>query len=102
MIRATVLSLVLTVASLFGGTVQQFASLPNAAVVYAVQVDRSGNVYAAGSLTPQNPKASTDGSDAFVAKLSPDGSRVLYLTTIGGSRTTWLMPWRLTPAGRLI
>jgi hypothetical protein len=40
-----------------------------------VRLDKSGNIYLAGRVN----------SDAFVAKLSSDGSRILYNTTLAGS-----------------
>ena len=69
----------------FAGNVQLLSSLPDAAVSTAIQLDASGNIYLAGSLTPQNPKDSQDTSDAFVAKVSSDGSKVLYFTILSGS-----------------
>src|SRR5579863_7380965 len=50
------------------------ATIPNTGV-NAVQVDSGGNIYLAGSQS----------GDAFVTKLSPDGSQVLYATKLGGS-----------------
>jgi len=67
------------------GTVQQLPALPNGAVAQALQVDAAGDIYVAGSLPPKSPKFSADTSDAFVAKLSPGGSKVLYFTVLGGS-----------------
>ena len=61
------------------------SSLPKAAVSTAIQLDAAGNIYLAGSLTPQNPMFSQDTSDAFVAKVSADGSKVLYFTVLSGS-----------------
>lgn len=60
-------------------------ALPGGTAVKAIQLDASGNIYAAGSITPQAPKSNVDLSDAFVAKLSPDGSTLLYFVTLGGS-----------------
>jgi uncharacterized protein (TIGR03437 family) len=67
------------------GTVQQLPALPHGATAQALQVDAAGTIYVAGSLTPESPKSTGDTSDAFVAKLSPDGSQVLYFTVLGGS-----------------
>ncbi len=50
-----------------------------------MQLDAAGNIYLAGSVIPQHPKNSQDGTDAFVAKLSADGSTVLYFVTLSGS-----------------
>lgn len=65
----------------FAGNVQLLATLPNHATSRAMQLDASGNIFLAGSFTPQNP---TDPSDAFVAKVSADGSKVLYFTPLSG------------------
>ena len=78
-------SFIIGVIPSFGGTVQQLPALPNGAVAQALQVDSVGNIYVAGSLTPKSPKSSADTSDAFVAKLSPGGSKTLYFTVLGGS-----------------
>ena len=78
-------SFVFVAIPLFGGTVHQFPALPNGAVAQALQVDAAGHIYVAGSLPPKSPKSSADSSDAFVAKLSPDGSKTLYFTVLAGS-----------------
>jgi len=61
------------------------SSLPNGAVSKAIQLDPAGNIYLAGSLTPPNPQRSQDTSDAFVAKVSADGSTLIYYTVLSGS-----------------
>jgi uncharacterized protein (TIGR03437 family) len=66
-------------------SVQQLPALPQGAVAKALQVDASGNIYVAGSFLPPTPNPSSDTSDAFAAKLTPDGSKVLYFTALGGS-----------------
>jgi hypothetical protein len=53
-------------------------------VAQALQMDAAGNIYVAGSLPPKSPKSSADTSDAFVSKLSQDGSKVLYFTVLAG------------------
>ena len=59
------------------------AHLPNT-TVNAVKVDASGNIYVAGF---QGTVGTPDSYDAFVAKLSPDGSKVLYSTRFAGSKS---------------
>lgn len=83
LLRAS-LTLCLALAA-FGGEVQLLPSLPSGVSPMALQLDSSGNIYVAGSMTPQNPKSSSDTSDAFVAKVSPDGSSVIYFRAIAGS-----------------
>jgi hypothetical protein len=43
-------------------------------------LDTAGNIYLAGSFTPAKPQFPQDTSDAFVAKISADGSKLLYFT----------------------
>jgi RHS repeat-associated protein len=55
-----------------------------------IATDRDGNVYMVGTTSsstflPTPLRAYQAGSDAFVAKLSADGSRYLYTTYLGGS-----------------
>jgi len=66
--------------------------LPNGATAHAVQLDAAGNIYLAGSV-PQN------GGDAFVAKLSPDGSQILYWTVLSGSANDSASAIALGPDG---
>ena len=47
-----------------------------------MQVDANGNIYVAGWFYPKPPSAPTH---AFVGKLSPDGSQVLWWTVLSGS-----------------
>ena len=59
----------------------------------AIAADSAGNAYIAGQTTstsfPNNPPGAVTtnagGRDTFVAKLSPDGSAVLWLTFLGGA-----------------
>jgi hypothetical protein len=61
---------------------------------YGIVVDASGNAYVTGQTTStdfplQNAFQSTlgDGYDAFVTKLSPTGTTLIYSTYLGGSST---------------
>src|SRR5215471_11598293 len=63
------------------GTPTVLAHLPNTAV-HVAKVDAAGNIYLAGS---QGDPAAMNSQDAFVAKLTPDGSTVVYSAKIGGS-----------------
>ncbi len=50
----------------------------------AMQLDASGNIYVAGFYTPDS-KVRLSMTSGFVAKLSPDGSKVLYFTPLAGT-----------------
>jgi hypothetical protein len=58
-----------------------------------IAVDEAGAAYVVGDATSLNfpasgwQKANRGGQDAFVAKLSADGSRLIYSTYLGGSNT---------------
>src|ERR1017187_1516740 len=67
---------------MFGGNVQLLSSLPGGAVSNAIQLDAAGNIYVAGSFAPASLPETTD---AFVAKLSADGSKLIYFTVMAGS-----------------
>jgi uncharacterized protein (TIGR03437 family) len=67
---------------MFGGNVQLLPSLPNGAVSNAMQLDAAGNIYVAGFFEPAGLPETTD---AFVAKLSADGSKLIYFTVMAGS-----------------
>jgi uncharacterized protein (TIGR03437 family) len=85
MVRELIFLLSAASLPMLAGTVTLISSLPAGAVSRAMQIDAAGNLYLTGSLTPQNPKDPQDSSDIFVAKVSADGSKVLYFTTLGGS-----------------
>jgi uncharacterized protein (TIGR03437 family) len=80
-LRGLSLVVLLSASGAFSGTVQSLAPLPNGATANAVQVDTSGNIYIAGAFgsNPASPQ------HAFIGKLSPDGSRVLWWTVLAGS-----------------
>jgi len=65
--------------------VQLLASLPSAAISRAMQLDSAGNIYLAGTVTIPNPQPPQNTTDVFIAKVSADGSKVLYYTSFGGS-----------------
>lgn len=79
MVRGFALFVFLTALAMFGGKVQLLSSLPSGAVSTAMQLDGAGNIYVAGSLVVQGS------TDAFVAKLPADGSKLTYFTVMAGS-----------------
>jgi len=84
MFRGLALFVPLTAVSMFGANVQLFSALPNAAASRAIQLDAAGNIYVAGFFTPAS-KAVLSMTSAFVAKLSADGSTLIYFTVLAGS-----------------
>src|SRR5471030_1835690 len=76
MSRALILFVSLAALPMFGGNVQLLPSLPNGAVSNAMQL------YVAGFFEPAGLPETTD---AFVAKLSADGSKLIYFTVMAGS-----------------
>ncbi|MEO7143201.1 MAG: hypothetical protein ABI165_06810, partial [Bryobacteraceae bacterium] len=67
----------------FAGQVSLLPPRSDGALLTTIQTDSAGNIYIAGPVTPSNSKTG-DVSDAFVAKLSADGSQV-YKTVLAGS-----------------
>jgi hypothetical protein len=73
-----------------------------------IAVDASGNVYVAGGTTstnfptanPRQP-ANAGGEDAFVAKLNPQGTALIFSTYLGGSGTDFATGVALDNAGSL-
>jgi len=75
----------------------------------SVAVDAAGNVYVAGATTgglstvnaaqPALASLQTDDPDAFVAKLDPTGSRLIYCTYLGGSGTDYVTGIAVDAAG---
>lgn len=84
-----------------GGTNHEFAS--------DLAVDQAGNVYLAGFTTssdfPTTPGAlerrrlDRTSSDAFVAKLDPSGSRLIYSTLLGGNASDGVTDIEIDGAG---
>lgn len=91
----------LVFATLLGGSGEDDA-------IMGVRLDKEGNLYVAGHtrsadfpVTPGAAQAKLGGqSDCYLAKLSGDGSRLLYATYLGGSGNEFAehRPW-LTPDG---
>src|SRR5437588_483590 len=71
------------------------AHLPNTGI-NAIKVDAVGNIYVAGF---QGTLDTPDSYDAFVAKLSPDGSRILYSTKFAGSKSDYAVALDIDSAG---
>jgi hypothetical protein len=84
-LRRLFLSITIAAISSFGGTVQQLPALPDGAVAQTLQVDAAANIFVAGWFAPKSPTSAADTTDAFVAKLTPNGSRVVYLAVLAGS-----------------
>jgi hypothetical protein len=83
--RPLVIDPVLLYSTLIGGTGTDDAAT-------AIAIDRSGNAYITGKTTSndfptQNPEQGTSGApyDAFVAKIDPSGSALIYSTYFGGN-----------------
>ncbi len=85
---------------------------------YAVHVDSTGYVYIAGRagdrfpITPggiqtsfpgskSSPNAKYGAQSGFVAKLTPDGSRLVWATYFGGSDQSFIRDMALDPAGNI-
>ena len=85
MFRGSFVLILFSTIRAFGGNLQMLPPLPNGASATTIQVDSAGSIYVAGTITPQNPKTADDTADAFVMKLSPDASQVIYSTVLSGS-----------------
>ena len=64
--------------------------------IRAMQVDSEGNIYIAGF---QGTAGSPATYDAFVARLTPDGSKVLYSTKFAGSQSDFASVLALDSTG---
>jgi hypothetical protein len=87
--RPLVIDPVLLYSTYLGGTGSDDAAT-------AIAVDQSGNVYVTGQTTSTDfptqqgeQAASGGGYDAFVAKIDPSGSALVYSTYFGGSGDDW-------------
>jgi hypothetical protein len=88
--RSLVIDPVLTYSTHLGGS-----SSTDTTAVYGIAADSAGNAYVTGftaSLdfplqSPLQPRYGGNNGDAFVAKISADGSTLLYATYLGGSNT---------------
>jgi hypothetical protein len=66
----------------FAARVEISNLLPAGAEPTQVKTDASGNVYVGGNYVP--PDGSSDGNTKFVAKISADGSKLIYFSQGGG------------------
>ena len=82
-LRRLLLLLLVSANQALGGGVQPLPSLPAATTAYAVQVDISGNIYVAGEFL-SNPRDPNAPAHAFIGKLSPNGSQVIWWTVLAG------------------
>jgi hypothetical protein len=88
--RSLVIDPVLTWSTHLGG-----GSPGDTTGVYGIAADSAGNAYVTGltaaqdfpTRNPEQPFYGGDNGDAFVAKISADGSTLLYSTYLGGSNT---------------
>ncbi len=96
MFRGLAVWVLLAAGPVFGAKVQLLPPLPDSAVSSAIQLDAAGNIFLAGWFTPANI---LDTSNAFVAKLSPDGSKLLYFTVLAGSQADGATALALAPDG---
>ena len=99
MIRGILLFALLSVYQVFGGV----QNLPCATVRGLARLrfrwTPPATSSVAGSIVPQAPKATADTTDAFAAKLSPDGSQVIWFTTLAGSSADSASALALGPDG---
>jgi uncharacterized protein (TIGR03437 family) len=67
------------------GRVRRFAALPAGDAIADAALDSSGHVIVVGAFDPAEPGGEADSRDAFAAKLSPDGSQLLYRHVFAGA-----------------
>ena len=83
------------------GRVENVVSLPHQSRVVAMERDAAGNLYIAGSVLAPHWRWEGD-TDAFVAKLSTDGRKVLYWTVLAGSQPDSATALSLAPDGSIV
>src|SRR5438093_13455461 len=64
--------------------------------ITAMKVDVAGNIYLAGF---QGMAGKSETYDAFITKLSPDGSKILYSTRFAGSSTDYAVALDIDSTG---
>src|ERR1700682_6241338 len=69
----------------FAARLQVIVPLPAGTIVTALKFDPAGNIYLGGYVKLTSPKSTLDISDAFIAKLSSDGTQTLFRTVLGGA-----------------
>ena len=86
--KPLVIDPILVYSTYLGGSNGDFA--------YAVATDAKGNTYVTGTtgstdfpFTQGAFQTAIVGGDAFVAKISPDGSKMVYATYLGGKGVEW-------------
>jgi uncharacterized protein (TIGR03437 family) len=85
MLRGCSALFLICAAPLFSASTPASTPLPANSIANAVRLDASGNLYLAGFYFP-NPTAANAPAHAFVAKLSPDASQILWWTALAGSK----------------
>jgi hypothetical protein len=108
---ALVIDPVLTYSTLLGGGTGSGPGGTGHDAALAVAVDAAGHAYVAGLTTQSSnfPVAGTPpqphnagGDDAFVAKLAPDGSTLVWATLLGGSHNDTAIGVGLDGAGNVL
>ena len=82
--RRLMLALLLLAACCGAARLQTIIPLPGGTVVTVLKLDSAGNIYVGGSFRPASPRSQFDLTDAFVAKLSSDGSQTFFRTVLAG------------------